>query len=161
MKDSGWIKLHRKLLDNPLVMKDADHVAIWIFLLLNATHGDYPAIFKGNKIILKPGQLITGRKAIANLLLISESKVRRILDEFENDHQIDQQTSNKNRLITIVNWQSYQKSDQQNGQQVTNKWPTSDQQLTTNKNKKNKKNVRNIYREPKRNYAELEKELFE
>lgn len=160
MKDSGWIKLHRRLLDNPLVMKDADHVAIWIFLLLNATHEDYPAIFKGNKITLKPGQLITGRKAIANLLLISESKVRRILDEFENDHQIDQQTSNKNRLITIVNWQSYQKSDQQNGQQVTNKRPTTDQQLTTNKNKKNVKNGRNIYKEPKRNYAELEKELL-
>ena len=24
--DNGWIKLHRKMLDNPVVMKDADHI---------------------------------------------------------------------------------------------------------------------------------------
>ena len=62
---------------------------------------------------------------------------------FEKDQQIDRQRSNKNSLVTIVKWSLYQGSDQQNDQQVTNKRPTSDQQVTTNKNVKNDKNVKN------------------
>ena len=127
----GWIKLHRCLLDNPIVMKDADHLAVWTYLLLEATHKDIQKLFKGKKITLKPGQLITGRIVISDTLKISESKVRRILNEFESDHQIDRQRSNKNSLITVLNWDLYQSADQQDDQQVTNKRPTSDQQVTT------------------------------
>ena len=140
--NNGWIKLHRKLLDNPVVMKDSDHLAVWIYLLLNASHTEYPVLFGGKKISLKAGQLITGRKSIASTLGISESKVRRILDLFEIDQQIDRQRSNKNSLVSILNWDKYQIFDQQIDQQSTNKRPTSDQQATTNKNNKNIKNIK-------------------
>lgn len=131
---SGWIKLHRKTLENPIVCKDSDYLAVWIYLLLNATHKEHPALFKGEKITLKPGQLITGRKSISEQLSISDSKVKRILLEFESDQQIDRQRSNKNSLISIRNWEKYQFDDQQSDQQMTSKWPASDQQVTTNKN---------------------------
>ena len=140
--NNGWIKLHRKLLDNPVVMKDSDYLAVWIYLLLNASHTEYPVLFGGKKISLKAGQLITGRKSIASTLGISESKVRRILDLFEIDQQIDRQRSNKNSLVSILNWDKYQIFDQQSDQQATNKRPTSDQQATTNKNNKNIKNIK-------------------
>ena len=107
MMQEGWIKIHRKMLDNPVVMKDADHVAIWMYILLNATHAEYPTVFKGEKIILKPGQLITGSIVIGTKLKIDESKVRRVLNNFKNDGQIDRQTSNKNSLITVLNWDLY------------------------------------------------------
>ena len=136
----GWIKLHRKMLDNPVVWKDSDHLAVWIYLLLNATHKDMDVLFKNKRITLKPGQLITGRKSIASQLSISDSKVKRVLLAFESDQQIDRQRSNKNSLITILNWCEYQQNDQQNDQQVTSKRPASDQQVTTNKNVKNIKN---------------------
>lgn len=145
MNLEGWVKMHRKMLDNPIVFKDADHVAVWTYLLLNATHKEYPAIFKGNKIILSPGQLITGRKAIADKLHISESKVQRILKWFENDQQIEQQTSNKNRLITVVNWSVYQDIEQENKQCLSGNQPTNKRQMDTNKNVKNVKNDKNKY----------------
>ena len=138
----GWIKLHRKLLDNPVTMKDTDHLAVWIYLLLNASHNEHPALFKGEKITLKPGQLITGRKSIALALHIDESKVERILKSLKSEQQIEQQTSSKNRLISITNWEFYQQSEQQNEQQVNNKRTTSEQQVNTNKNIKNDKNER-------------------
>jgi len=140
MIEQGWIKLHRKMLDNPVVWKDSDHLSVWIYLLLNATHKDMDVLFKSKRITLKPGQLITGRKSIASQLSISDSKVKRVLLAFESDHQIDRQRSNKNSLITILNWCEYQQNDQQNDQQVTSKRPASDQQVTTNKNIKNIKN---------------------
>lgn len=139
----GWIKLHRKTLDNPIVCKDADHLAVWVYLLLKASHGTCTAIFKGEKIMLQPGQLITGRLKIAADLSVNESKVKRILNAFKTDQQIDQQASNKNSLITILNWESYQKIDQHTDQQMTSERPTTDQQVTTNKNEKNEKNEKN------------------
>lgn len=135
----GWVKIHRKMLENPVVCKDNDHLAIWIYLLVNATHKEIPAMFQGRKITLKPGQLVTGRKSIAEHLSVSESKVHRVLLAFENDQQIEQQTSNKNRIISILNWDKYQNTEQQNEQQMNNKRTTNEQQMNTNKNVKNER----------------------
>ena len=140
----GWVKIYRKILDNPIVCKDSETFSVWIYLLLNATHNEYEIIFKGKRIKLKSGQLITGRESISKKLKINESKVQRILKLFENEQQIEQQTSNKNRLITIVNWGLYQDNEQQIEQQVNNKRTTSEQQVNTNKNVKNNKNDNNV-----------------
>lgn len=131
---NGWIKIHRKLLDNPIVAKDSDYLSVWVYLLLNASHEGYPVLFNNEKISLQPGQLITGRIAISSKLNIQESKVKRILIAFENDQQIERVRSNKNSLITILNWSKYQSCDQQNDQLMTNERPANDQQMTTNKN---------------------------
>ncbi|WP_245625041.1 hypothetical protein [Paenibacillus stellifer] len=138
----GWIKLHRKVMENPIVCKDGDHLAVWMYLLLNATHKEVPAVFMGQRISLQPGQLITGRKVISDKFNISESKVQRILKSFENERQIEQQNGNKNRLISVISWPEYQECEQQDEQQLNNKRTTTEQQVNTNKNVKNVKNLR-------------------
>lgn len=121
MENNGYIKFFRKTFDNPVICKDADHLATWLYLLANATYKDYDVIFDNKRITLKAGQLITGRKKIAEKLRIDENKVQRILKLFENEQQIEQQTSRRNRLISIVNWNKYQENEQQNEQQVNNR----------------------------------------
>lgn len=158
MNEKGFIKLHRKTLENPIVMKDSSHLSIWIYLLLSATHKEMSVVFKGEKIILQPGQLITGTLSIAKKLKIDKMKVQRTLNEFESDKQIEQQTSNKNRLITILNWEEYQKFDKQNDKQLINNRETTDKQLITNKNVKN---VRNIYNTTTTTDFSEEKNLFD
>lgn len=140
----GWIKLHRKTLDNPIITKDSDYLAVWVYLLLNTTHKEYDVLFKGKRTTLKKGQLLTGRKSISEKLKIDENKVQRILKTLENEHQIEQQSSNKNRLITIVSWDKYQQDEQQIKQQANNKRTTTEQQVNTNKNVKNIKNDKNV-----------------
>ena len=130
----GWISLYRKILDNPVVCKDAETFAIWCYLLLNATHTEIPAVFKKEKIVLKPGQLITGILSIGNRLSINKDKVQRTLKCFELDKQIEQQTSNQNRLITIVNWDLYQTTDKRIDKQMINKCETDDKRMITNNN---------------------------
>ena len=126
MNGNGYIKLYRKVLDNPIVCKDGDHLAVWIYLLLDATHAERLDLFGGQKILLKPGQTVTGRKKISKALNVSESKIQRIIKLFESEHQIKQQTSTQNRLITVVNWQDYQSSEQQNEPRLNNKRTTSE-----------------------------------
>jgi len=131
---AGWVSLHRKILDNPTVCKDSDYFAVWGYLLLNATHKEQKKIFAGEPIILRAGQMITGRKKIAAKFSISESKVQRILKRYETEHQIEQQMSNKNRLVTVLNWEDYQNPEQQTEQLLNIKRTTSEQQVNTNNN---------------------------
>ena len=156
----GWIKIHRKILDNPIICKDSDYLSVWIYLLLNATHKEIPALFKGKKIILQKGQLITGRKSMAKQLKISESKIYRIINEYKSEHQIEQQTSNQNSLITILNWDKYQQIEQQDEQPVNNQRTTSEQPVNTNKNVKNDKNVKNVRNNIKKQIKTFE-DVFE
>ncbi len=146
--NDGWIKLYRSTFDNPIVNKDPDHLSVWLYLLCSATHKGYSAMFRKNRIELQPGQLLTGRKSIARQTGVEEHKVDRILKLFKSEQQIEQQMSNHNRLITILNWNKYQQSEQQIEHQVSNKWASSEQQVSTNKNVKNvnnEKKVKNTY----------------
>ena len=111
---NGYIKLHRSLLDNPVVMKDADHFAVWVYMLLKATFSEVDVLFKGKRRKLKRGQFTTGRKMIASDLGISESKVQRILAAFEEENQIRQETDYQCRLVEIVNWDKYQRGEVNN-----------------------------------------------
>ena len=132
---NGWIKLHRKTLDNPIVMKDTDHFAVWMWLLLNATHSDHDTIYEGERLTLKAGQFITGRKIISKELKINESKIQRILKTFEIEQQIEQQTNPRCRLISILRWSDYQLDEQQSEQQLNNK------RTLNNKTKKINNNI--------------------
>lgn len=139
--DKGWVKIYRKMLDNPVVFKDADHLAVWMYLLLSATHKDHPTMYGGKKITLRPGQLITGRKKISEKTGVNEYKVMRILKRFENEQQIAQQTERYGSLISIVSWDEYQDNAQQPAQRVHN-------DCTLNKNGKNGKNNNSSFRAP-------------
>lgn len=151
MLDNGWIKLHRKLLCNPIVCKDAEHLAVWVYLLLQATHEDRQALFNGEKITLSAGQLLTSRNKIANTLKISSSKVYRILECLKNEQAIEQVTDKQQSLITISNWGLYQcDTEQPIEQRVNNEWTTK-QENEKNKEKKYQKEKIKEYKELNKN----------
>lgn len=156
----GWIKLHRKMLDNPIVMKDGDYCIVWIYLLLNASHKDYQAMFNGQKITLHSGQLITGRKSIAQSTHVNESKVSRILKLLKSEQQIEQLTSARNSLITIVNWNDYQKSEQLNEQLVNNYRTASEHKQEYKNNKNVRKKGFSVFDSRDYDFEELEKKII-
>lgn len=124
---NGWIKLLRATVSDPLLNKDPEHLALWVHLLCSAAYEPTPALLGGKSIILQPGQLTTGRKQLAVNSGISESKVERTLKAFENAQLIEQQKTNKNRLISILSWYESQPSEQQNERPVNNKRTTTEQ----------------------------------
>lgn len=139
MSSQGWIKLHRKLKESPLY-KDCNSKQrdILINLLLMVNHKSNKWIFKGEEHEVKAGQVVTSLESIANMCAkdVSVQNVRTALLKFEKHGFLTNKSTNKNRLITIVNWELYQSEEekQQTKQQAPNK------QLTTNKNVKNEKN---------------------
>lgn len=141
---AGWIKLHRKLINNPVVMKDTDHLGVWIYLLTHASHAVQISIFDGKKRKIFPGELITGRSKIALALKLSESKVERIISLFKSELMIRQVSSSKSRLISILKWDDYQIIEQESERKVNNNRTASEQQPDTIKELEELKNVEKI-----------------
>lgn len=141
MSDNGWVKLHRKLLDNPLMRKPA-YRAVWIEILLRATHNGADVMFGGQRLRLEPGQFTTGTWVIAEATGVPRATVARILKAFENEQQIEQRTDRQCSLITIKKWKEYQTDEQRSETRVSNDRATSEQRLSTKQERNNEKNER-------------------
>lgn len=131
----GWIKLHRKL-SGWEWYTDSKMVHLFIHLLINANHKDG----KWQGTTIKRGQLITGRKKLSADTGISEQSIRTCLEKLKNTKELTSETTNKNSIITLLNYDLYQ-VDQKD---QPAKQPTTNQQLTTNNNDKNNKELNNI-----------------
>ena len=100
---NGYIKLHRKILDNG-VFADAEllKVFVWCILKANTT----PNIVYGRKVDV--GQFITGRVSAAEELHLKPSTVYKRMQVLKKQGYIDINSSTKNSLVTVVKFKAYQ-----------------------------------------------------
>ena len=93
---------------------------------------------RGQKI--KAGQLVTGLISLSNATGISIQSIRTSLSKLKSTRELTIKPTNKFSLITIVNWDKFQNTNNQTNNQ-TNKQLTNNQQTTNNKQEcKNEKN---------------------
>jgi DNA replication protein DnaD len=144
---TGWIKLYRCLLDDPLWQCGTnEQKIILITLLLMANHAEKKWQWQGKPYICRPGQMITSLQSIQEKCgkKISIQKIRTALERLKNMGFLNKQTSKHNTLITICNWELYQNRDSSdntvNNNHITNPSQTDNYPITTNKNEKNGKN---------------------
>lgn len=137
LESQGWIKLHRKLLDNALWKNCTfQQKVVMITLLLMANHEPKKWIFKGEKFECKAGQFITSLPSIQEKAGkdISIMQIRTCLTKFEKHGFLTCKSTNKNRLITIENWALYQNKDDDVTGNLTGNQQATNRQLTANKN---------------------------
>lgn len=146
----GWIVLHRKLLDKPIWFEStAEQKVILITLLLMANHAEKEWEWQGQKYVAKPGQFVTSLPKIVEACGsgISIQNVRTALKRFEKYEFLTDQSTKKNRLITINNWAFYQDNPNQPNRhansQLTVNQQSANSQLTSNNNDKQINNVTN------------------
>lgn len=136
----GWIRIHRKLIESTWFNK-SEYVHLWLYLLLKANHKDKEIMIGNEKVLVKRGQLLTSRHKLSEVVHVQENKIYRILKCFENEHQIKQQKTSKYTIISIVNYDMYQKNEQDNEQQMNNKCTADEQPMNTNNNVNNDNNI--------------------
>lgn len=140
----GWIKLHRKLLENP-IFNDPHLLKLWIYCLLKATHKERKQIVGKQIVELKPGQFVTGRFSLAKEYnrdakpkdVVSDRTLWRWMKFLEESEFLSIKSTTKYSVVTINNWDKYQDNDQQ----MSSKCPSNVQQVSTNKNDKNVENI--------------------
>ena len=144
IKNNGWIKLHRELLDNDMWNNlNSDQRNVMITCLLLANHKPNQWQWEGKIFTLERGQFITSSLSLAQKCHLTRQKIRTSLVKLERWGFLTNKSTKTGTLITIVNYGKYQDRENKLTNKLTNNQPTANQQLTTNKNDKNDKNDKN------------------
>ena len=100
---NGYIKLHRKILDNG-VFADAELLKVFVWCILKAN--TEPNVVYGRKV--DTGQFITGRVSAAEELRLKPSTVYKRMQVLKKQGYIEIDSNTKNSLVTVVKYKSYQ-----------------------------------------------------
>ena len=110
--ENSWIRLHRKLMDDPLYFAEPfSKMQAWIDLLLLANFADRVTFIRGNRVTIKRGQVAYSREWFSGRWRWSRGRVERFLSMLENDRKIVQRKSHIISIVTIVNYDFYQKTE--------------------------------------------------
>lgn len=141
---------------------DGNTLKLFLYLLLNANSED--RWYRGQ--IIKRGQLVTTLTLISKGANISIQTTRTCLQRLKECGELTDKSTNKNRVITICNYDRYQEPqsiNQQANQQTTNRQLTgkqqaSNRQVTGNQpatNQQTSTPADDVSSDDKINYAEL------
>lgn len=111
----GWICLHRQLLEWEWYT-DINATRLFLHCLLKANHKEK----KWQGKIIPRGSFITGRSVLAKETGLSERQIRTSITKLKSTNDLTIKSTNKNSLVTVVNYGLYQDK----AEQATNK-PTS------------------------------------
>lgn len=135
---SGWIKLHRKMLEWEWY-KDIPVRILFEHCLLKANKENT----KWHGVDIMRGSFITSIETLAFETGLTKMQVRTALKKLKITHEITHQTTRYYSIIIINNWDSFQGDNTQITRQVTRQ---ATRQITTAKEykKKEDKNISNI-----------------
>ena len=136
---SGWIKLHRGLLDWEWY-DDMNTRCLFIHCLLRANHAD--KTWRG--ITIKRGSFFTSLESLGKETGLSASQLRTALKKLNSTSEVTSKGQATGRMITISNYDAYQSDDKPNSKPVASQSQANDKPVTTNKNDKNYKNDKNV-----------------
>lgn len=142
----GWISLHREIVEKAIWTESTpEQKVILITLLLLANHKEKEWEWKGDRYKAKPGQFVTSLNSIAQKSGkdVTVKKVRTALEKFEKYGFLANESTNKNRLITIVNWEVYQSLENKRASKKAGIGQAEGRQRATNNNDNNVNNENN------------------
>ncbi|MCM3745126.1 hypothetical protein M3193_13380 [Sporosarcina luteola] len=142
--NSGWMKVHRSLLNKPIWTEaTSEQKVVLMTLLMMANYEEKQWEWGGKVYVLQPGQFVTSLPMLVQRCGkgVTVQKIRTALKRFEAYGFLTDESTNQNRLITIVNWGSYQGNDCKLTGGLTGNQQTGNRQLTATK-KERTKNIR-------------------
>lgn len=129
----GYIILHRQLQDHwmwqtsePMTIREA-----WITILFKVNHCDNKVFVKGALYECKRGQSVMSIDSWCKLFNWQRGRVRSFFRSLQNDGMILINGSKYTTMLTVCNYDRYQRFEPTENQLTTNSSPT-DNQLTTN-----------------------------
>ena len=135
---NGFVTLQRSMLNWGW---HNDPATGWLFvnLILLANHA--PSEWHGVKI--ERGQLITGRKSLAEQTGLSERQIRTALDHLKSTNEVTIRATNKFSLISVVNYGKFQ--DYSDSSTSTSTSTSTSNRPATDHNGTRKQNKQDIY----------------
>jgi len=134
-EEIGWIKLHRKIRENPFWgEKPFDKARAWIDIILSANHEPNTFLLGNEMVSVGRGEFVTSEKKLMAKWGWSKTKVRSFLNLLDKQSMIVKKTDSKKTTLEVLNYCIYQDKETtekpQKNQEKTPKEPKKD----TNKN---------------------------
>lgn len=141
---SGWVKLHRQILDSSL-WQNPNAFLVFTYLLLRAAHVPKKFPFNGKDLDLQAGELISSHDSIRIGMAgaLSIKQIRTALNYLKETDRVAIKTTTKFSVISITNWDFYQTEGRQEGEPGANEGQAKGKPRATNKNDKELKNEKN------------------
>ena len=161
---TGWIKLHREYLNNSTITRDAEHFAVWAYLLLNACYEGGTGIFGGKVIELRAGELLISQRQMCEQLKIDKSKMCRILNCFKSEGLIETQTDKHKTLVSIVSWdkeQGYSETEKETELRHQRDTEQEREKEKEKSSKREKEKEKEIYKKVRRKEAPEGRTLYD
>lgn len=135
----GWVKYHRRLFDwQWFTEPNMAHFFMALVALANHKPGKWRGIEIGR------GQLITGRKVLAEKTGLTERSVRTCLKKLISTSEVTIKVTNRFSIITICNYDKYQScEDSERPAERPATGPTDDQQTTSQRPQTRMKELKN------------------
>lgn len=130
--NGNWVKLFSKFI-NWEWYKDNNTKCVFIHCLLCANWKE--GKFEGE--IIPRGSFVTSLKSLSEDLGMTIQEVRTSLKHLILTNEITSKSTNKYRIISIVNYELYQQVNKQPNNQLTNNQQSTNNQLTTIEEYKN------------------------
>ena len=132
----GWISLHRKILDNPILSrgKTYSRFEAFVYMLLRANHKENKCVVGNQLIIVKKGSFITSQKKLMQEFRWGSTKLRAFIKLLEADKMIETKSTTYSTMVNIINYSSYQNLQTANKKQTENNQTANKLQSKTNNN---------------------------
>ena len=131
----GFIKFYRSILDWEWY-NDTNTMRIFVHCLLKANFQDK----NWQGITIQRGSFITSLENLAVETGLSVMQVRTALKKLNVTNEITSQSTSRNTLITVNNYDKYQADNTPDNKQITNEQQTDNKQITTTNKYKNIRN---------------------
>lgn len=156
MAEGNWIKLYRKMIDDPaFVNSTGPQVKVLLTVMFLAAWTPKKWDVLGHEFTIQPGEVFISAYELARRAGddVSRDVVRKSLVRFEKLGFWTLKRTHRGVLIHIVNWRKYQLSDGEQTPEETLSRPQADPKQTLSRpqadptNKKESKNSKNVRRE--------------
>ncbi|MFR3687454.1 MAG: hypothetical protein ACLTXM_20755, partial [Enterococcus sp.] len=138
MADKGWIALHRNIREHWVYQEKRvfSKYEAWLDLLMDANHQNNKFLFDGQLIEVNRGEFITSVRQLCERWGWSNTKVNRFLEMLEHDQMLIRKSDSKKTVISIVNYDFYQRYESKETTQKRQQNDTETTQKHTNNNDK-------------------------
>ena len=118
----GWISLHRKILDNPVLSrgKSYSRFEAFIYMLLRANHKEGKVVIGNQLILVKKGSFITSQKKLMLVFNWGSTKLRAFLELLKKDNMIEYKSNTLATHIIILKYSQLQGLQNTNKNQIEN-----------------------------------------
>ena len=137
----GWIYLDRDLFEHDIWLRDTfSRGQAWVDLIQMAAWRDKDSVrIRGCLVPLRRGDVAYSVKGLGIRWGWSQGKVSRWLSELKRGCRIETKSDNVITVITVLNYDQYQRNGEQNGEQTESKRRANGEQTGTNERRKESK----------------------